>query len=252
MRAIALGLPPNERAHVTPARASMTVQRGGAAAGGTVRPARREKQRPAGGAQVSSLTDSESDAQLVRRMRRGDADALTRWFHRNVDGVYGFAYYRVGRDGDLAADVTQETFARALAKLAAFDPERGTMIAWLCTLSRNCIRDVLRQRGRGQLAALWEVVDDSLRRVCDEIDRSPLGLEIVEARETRDLVAMTLTNLPETHRSVLEAKYMHGKSLRQIADERRTTVDAVKGLVKRARKAFKQTFVTLAGAVPYA
>ena len=193
---------------------------------------------------------SESDAQLVGRMRRGDADAMTRWFARNADGVYGFVYYRVGRDDELAAEVTQETFTRALSNLKAFDPDRGTMIAWLCTLSRNCIRDALRDRGRSRLAALWDSVDGTLRRVCDEIDRSPLGEDVVEAQETCDLVAMTLTNLPEAYRSVLEAKYMQEKPLRQIADERRTTVDAVKGLLKRARKAFKQTFVTLAGAVP--
>ena len=199
---------------------------------------------------MSGPSRSESDAELVARMRRGDADAMTRWFGRNADGVYGFVYYRVGRDDDLAAEVTQETFTRALAGLKAFDPDRGTMIAWLCTLSRNCIRDALRDRGRAQLATLWDSVDGTLRRVCDEIDRSPLGEDLVEAQETCDLVAMALTNLPEAYRSVLEAKYMQEKSLRRIADERRTTVDAVKGLIKRARKAFKQTFVTLAGAVP--
>lgn len=189
----------------------------------------------------------ESDLDLIRRMRRGDAAALTAWFHLYADAVHGFAFYRVGRDDDLAAEVTQETFARALGKLGSFDPRRGPMIAWLCTLSRNCIRDALRARGRGPLADLWDSVDGALQRVYAELDRAPLGPEVVEARETRELVGMALTHLPEAYRSVLRAKYMEDKTLRQIASERQTTTDAVKGLLKRARKAFKQTFATLAG-----
>ena len=193
----------------------------------------------------------ESDADLVRRMRRRDADALAKWFHRYADGVYGFVFYRVGRDKDLAAEVTQETFTRALQKLGEFDPQRGAMIAWLCTLSRNCVRDALRQRGHEPLAALWNSIDGSLQRIYAELDRSPLAPDVVEARETQDLVGMTLANLPASYRAVLQAKYVDEKSLKQIAEERAATTDAIKALLKRARKAFKQTFGTLAGTAPY-
>ncbi len=184
-------------------------------------------------------------------MQRGDQDALTQWFGLHADGVYGFVFYRVGRDADVAAEVTQETFARALARLADFDPGRGGMIAWLCTLSRNCIRDALRQHGHAPLAALWDSVDENLGRVFEALDTSPLAPDLVEARETRQLVGMTLTNLPETYRTVLQAKYVDDQSLQQIARGREISVDAVKGLLKRARKAFKETFAALAGTVPY-
>lgn len=200
---------------------------------------------------MTKATEIESEADLLRRMRRGDEEALTAWFHLHADGVYGFAFYRVGRNPDLAAEVTQETFARALAKLSDFDAGRGPMIAWLCTLSRNCIRDALRQHGKGSLAALWDSVDGALRRIHEELDRSPLGLEVVEAQETQELVQMTLTNLPQAYRAVLQAKYMDEKSLKRIAEERATTTDAIKGLLKRARRAFKQTFATLADTTPH-
>jgi len=196
---------------------------------------------------VAQIKGMESDADLVARMRRRDPDALETWFNLHADAVYGFAFYRVGRNADLAAEVTQETFTRALQRLDAFDPDRGPMVSWLCTMSRNCIRDVLRQRGHRPLAALWDSVDRSLLRMVAELDRTPLSIEVAEARETQDLVGMTLANLPEHYRVVLQAKYMDDKSLQQIAAERSTTVDAVKGLLKRARKAFKQTFAALAG-----
>ena len=193
----------------------------------------------------------ETDQNLVRRMRHGDADALALWYQRYVDGVYGFAFYRVGRDPDLAAEVTRETFTRAIPRLGEFRSERGPMIAWLCTLSRNCIREVLRQRGHEPLASLWDSVDGSLQRIYEQLDREPLAAEVVEARETQELVGMALVNLPEKYSVVLRERYMEGKPLDRIAQESGSTTDAVKGLIKRARKAFKQTFAALAGARPY-
>jgi len=192
-----------------------------------------------------------TDARFVARMRRGDAEALTAWYDRHVDGVYGFVYYRVGRDADLAADVVQETFTSALSRLGEFDPERGPMISWLCTLSRNFVRDALTRRGHEPLASLWDSLDGALSRVYEDLERKPLAPDLVEARETRELVGMALVNLPETYRAALRCKYVEGKSLEEMAREAGKSLDAVKGLLKRARAAFKQAFAALAGARPY-
>jgi RNA polymerase sigma-70 factor (ECF subfamily) len=197
-----------------------------------------------------SSPEHETDAALVGRMRQGDREALAEWFARHADGVYGFAYYRVGRDADLAAEVTQETFARAMERLGKFDAARGPMIAWLRTLSRNCIRDALGARGREGQAAMWDSLDGSLQRIYDELDRAPLASDLLEAQETRDLVGSALTQLPEPYRRVLKAKYIDERSLEQIAGDQAVTVDAVKGLLKRARKAFKETFAALGAACP--
>jgi RNA polymerase sigma-70 factor (ECF subfamily) len=184
-------------------------------------------------------------------MRRGDAGALETWYHRHVDGVYGFVFYRVGRNRDLAAEVTQETFTRALARLGEFDAGRGPMIAWLCTLSRNCVREALRGRGHEPLASLWESVDASLQRVYEDLDREPIAAALVEARETRELVGMALASLPDKYSTVLRQRYVENMPVERIAAEARSTTDAVKGVLKRARAAFRQTFAALAGARPY-
>ena len=43
------------------------------------------------------------------------------------DPVYGFIFYRVGRDTNPAGDVAQETFITALETIDRFDPRRGEM-----------------------------------------------------------------------------------------------------------------------------
>jgi RNA polymerase sigma-70 factor (ECF subfamily) len=188
-----------------------------------------------------------SEPHFLRRIRRGDPQALAAWFEAHADALHAFIYYRVARDPDLAADATQSTFALALERLGDYDPERGEMITWLRTLSRNVVRDLLRvHRRAAQLQTAWDNVDASLHRIYERIDREPLPDAALELQETRELVGMTLANLPPRYREVLEAKYLDGHPLEAIAAARAVTVDSVKAMLRRARAAFRETFLTLA------
>jgi RNA polymerase sigma-70 factor (ECF subfamily) len=60
--------------------------------------------------------------------------------------VYAYVAYRLG-DRFEAEDITIETFERALRQRGSFDARRGSTIAWLLGIARNCIYDAkLRQR----------------------------------------------------------------------------------------------------------
>ncbi|MDP6355151.1 MAG: sigma-70 family RNA polymerase sigma factor [Planctomycetota bacterium] len=199
--------------------------------------------------EVITLSSHEltQDAPPFQGIAEGDEEALAEWFNSHADALYAFIYYRVGNDPDLAADATQATFARALERLGDYDPERGEMTAWLRSLSRNVIRDTLAaHRKTIQLQLVWERIDESLRAVYERIDREQLPEAVLEREETRGLVGMALANLPLQYRAVLEAKYMNGHSLAAIAEMRQATIDSVKALLRRARAAFKETFLTLA------
>lgn len=187
---------------------------------------------------------------LERAARDGDADAIGQLYDDHVDGLYAFVYYRVGRDPDLAEDVVQATFARALDHAADFDPARGSFGSWLTTLSRNVIRDHLRAHRRSdEVADRWERIDASLAQLYDALERSPLPGDVLARAETRDLVHMTIAHLPGPYRAALTGKYVDGKSLDDLARELGLSVDAVKSLLARARRAFKETFSTLGHAL---
>src|SRR5688500_2025395 len=182
----------------------------------------------------------------LRAAAAGDAAAIGRFYDAHVDALYAFVYYRVGRDAPLAEDVVQETFTRALTRVADYDAERGTVVAWLCTLSRNAIRDQLRAHKRSEeLADSWERIDASLAQIFESLAQSPLPGDVLERAETRALVTMTITHLPEQYRTVLARKYVDGESLETLAGDLGLSVDAVKSLLARARRAFRDTFATL-------
>lgn len=63
-----------------------------------------------------------------------------RVYDAHVWRVYGFFAYRV-RDRDLAEDLTQATFERALRAWSRFDPRRASEATWLLAIASNLLID---------------------------------------------------------------------------------------------------------------
>jgi RNA polymerase sigma-70 factor (ECF subfamily) len=183
---------------------------------------------------------------LLANAAAGHERSLEQLYSAHVDGLYAFVFYRVGRDPALAEDVVQETFFVALSRIEDFQPERGSLANWLHTLSRNVIRDHLRAHRRAEeLAAQWERIDRSLAQIFEALDQTPLTDEIMARAETRDMVGMTIANLPENYRDVLQRKYVDGHSVEALSGELGLSPAAVKSLLARARRAFRETFSAL-------
>ena len=194
---------------------------------------------------IARLFRSRPDGEL-RAAQGGDKDAIGRFYDAHVDGLYAFVFYRVGRDQTLAEDVVQETFATALSRKTEYDPERGSVGSWLTVLSRNVIRDHMRDHKRSDdFQAAWERIDATLAQTFAAMAERPLPGDVLERAETRDLVHMAVANLPEQYRIVLNRKYVDGESLETLSGELGISIDATKSLLARARRAFRETFATL-------
>jgi RNA polymerase sigma factor (sigma-70 family) len=84
------------------------------------------------------------DDQLAERCRAGDSAAFAALYERYVDRVYDFVVRLLG-DREAAADVTQETFLKALQGLRTRRVQ-GSVRAWLFTIARNAAIDYLRRQ----------------------------------------------------------------------------------------------------------
>ena len=185
-----------------------------------------------------------------RRLRRRDREEVVRWFDAYSDPVYGFIFYRVGRDADLAGDAAQETFVTALETIERFDPRRGEMFPWLTHIARNCIRKVLRRRGRDDaLPDFWKTVDQKLARAITGMGSNSFPEELLAQKETAELVRMALTNLPLRYQATLRRRYFEELSLHEIAALEGINEGAVKVLLHRARLAFRTAFETISASI---
>ena len=182
----------------------------------------------------TTIVPAEEDA-LVLRAVRGDREARASLFDRYLGAVYEFVFYRVGRRAEVAEDVTQEVFARALAHMDRFDPARGDFGQWLGGISRNAIRDLAR-RSRAPGAALAADPGPVLAGIPGRDDPAAEAAR----RDGEERLLRALTALPERYRDLLRWKYLEELSVREIAERKRTTEKAVEGMLGRAREALRE------------
>ncbi len=179
---------------------------------------------------------------------RGERAAGHRLAQAMLQPLYSFCLYRVGRNCHLCEEVVQETMLRALRDLDKYQPSRAgnNIFPWLTGLARNEIQRVLsKEKATVSLQTLWGKVDGELQTFYARLSSEPLADEVLQREETRDLVNATMAQLPLHYREALEAKYLGGQSVRDLARRWRLSEKAVESQLTRARQAFRATFLAL-------
>ena len=184
-----------------------------------------------------------------RQALRGDQAAIRLLASAALQPLYSFCLYRVGRNQHLCEEVVQETMLRAIRDLKNYEPARAenNIFPWLTGLARNEIQRVLsREKAAAGLQSLWFKIDQELLGIFARLEEEPMGDEVLRREETRELVNATMSQLAPQYREALEAKYLDGRSVRDLASAWQLSEKAMESQLTRARKAFKATFLALA------
>lgn len=151
---------------------------------------------------------------MPRSSKHRDVDLLAggpaefgRFYRRNEAAVLAYFLRRTGRP-DLAADLTAETFVRALDGRGRFSAELGEPRAWLFGIAHNVLASSAR-RGR---------VENEARQ---RLGTPPLALtddDLARIEELTGLDAMSaLADLPEEQREAVSARILDGDGYDEIA-----------------------------------
>lgn len=109
---------------------------------------------------------------LVTQAKQGVPEAVTELFQRHWRAVWRAAY-AVCERGEIANDIAQETFVRAMSGLSTFD-ERRPLGPWLMRIAVNAAIDELRRERRltsgedldaSSPAVEWDLDDELVRAV---------------------------------------------------------------------------------------
>jgi RNA polymerase sigma-70 factor (ECF subfamily) len=148
------------------------------------------------------------DATLARAVLDGDEPALAELYRRHGGTALALAR-RVLSDRVLAEEVVQEVFVRLWRDPARYDPERGSMRAWLCAQIHGRSVDLLRaesaRRAREERDAFRSpTIDDDLERAVFELSEG-------------EAVRRALESLSEGERRAIELAYFGGHTYREVA-----------------------------------
>jgi RNA polymerase sigma-70 factor (ECF subfamily) len=145
------------------------------------------------------------------------------------------------RDNGLVEDIVQETFVRAHRGIAHFDDDRSPW-PWLATVARNLCIDAARQRAR--------VRED----LCAELPRAVLArsdahsdphARLMDRNRLRGLKE-AMSSLSDKERRVLLMREVDGLCYDDLAELEGLTLDAIKSMLKRARRTVRASYAALA------
>ena len=162
--------------------------------------------------------------------RRGVSEAppsLAPLYHRHSKRVYGVAL-AILRSREEAEDVTQEVFA-TLCGSSAYEPNRGSIGAFLVTMARSRAIDRLRCRRRSTrlLKSWWAEAPPTEVATTTPCER-------ISMRRTAERVREAIAKLPCAQRQILEMAYYRDLTQREIAAELDTPLGTVKTWSRRA------------------
>ncbi len=177
------------------------------------------------------LPEISDPAELYAALREGQTSAVERIYDAYGGLVYTIAFRFLGSP-DRAEELVQEVFLAMWQRRMSFDPERGTLKSWLCTIVRSRAIDMMRAEKRRPQPFYSLSADHEDRTIVDIPDPSHASDPAVVI-ETR-AVLKALDILPPDQRETIELMYLAGLSQSELSAVLGIPLGTVKGRVRLA------------------
>ena len=173
-------------------------------------------------------TISMPDQDLIRQVAQRNKTAFNSLYDRYCQLVLSLAW-RVLSERQEAEDVVQEVFLQVWREAASYDQKRGSLCAWITTITRSRAIDKLRSR--------------KSRRIYDPASEVELDEQLPDTRilqenlDNRILLRGAFASLAKEQRIAIEMAYYEGMSQTEIAEVLKEPLGTIKtrirsGLIK--------------------
>ena len=180
---------------------------------------------------------SATDQEVVAIARRRD-DAACRELVRRYERPIFSLIYRMVRNRELAEDLAQETFIKALNALESYRPEYK-FSSWLFKIANNAAIDHLRKRELDTLslegsphADTPQLVEATALQIGEKAESA---LEAVEHKELGGEIERAIAKLRPEYRTCILLRHVEGRAYEEIAEILNLPLGTVKTYIHRAR-----------------
>jgi RNA polymerase sigma-70 factor, ECF subfamily len=183
-----------------------------------------------------------TDQEVVLAARDGQERAYRELIRRYERPIFSLVY-RMVRDRELAEDLSQETFVKALNAIESYRPEYK-FSSWIFKIANNAAIDHLRRRELDTLSlegARDATTPDRAEATALQVrDRGENPLEEMEARELGSAIEQAVGKLRPEYRSCILLRHVEDRSYEEIAEIMELPLGTVKTYIHRARAELKE------------
>lgn len=159
-----------------------------------------------------------------------DKHAFEQFYKANIDRIYRYVFFRVGRNVAVAEDLVSEIFVKALKNYHKFDPNISQS-AWIYRIAHNHLANHFRDQKK-------EVDLEDVQYTLVGED----GRKTFQTREDEVKLYGALDSLTPDDRRLVTMKYLEGYSYKEMASIVEKKSDALKVATHRAMKKLKLCF----------
>lgn len=172
-----------------------------------------------------------TDDKLVSLYIGGNNQAFDILLDRHKDRLYYYIYFIV-RSREVAEDIFQETFVKAIIKLqeGRYQPD-GKFGAWITRIAHNLVIDQFRQERNENLVSNDETEVDLLNNAA--FSEGTIENKMVNDQVLRDVRAL-VDELPDCQREVVYMRYYQKLSFKDIADITGVSINTALGRMRYA------------------
>jgi RNA polymerase sigma-70 factor (ECF subfamily) len=171
---------------------------------------------------------SETDEELIARLTQGDAMVFEILVNRYQKSALRLAL-RFTMDQTEAEDRVQEAFLQVHRRIHQYNPETAPFKTWFFAILSNLCRNAIK---KNKSASFIDLPEGTLAI------GNPEG-ELAH-EERRAALAMAIAKLPPNQRLALILRYEEGFSYADIAAALGVSINAVKSLLARAKRALRR------------
>jgi len=172
-----------------------------------------------------------TDEELVMAYAEGNNAAFDVLLNRHKGSVYSYIYFVV-RSREMAEDIFQETFMKAIVTIKQGRyTENGKFRAWINRIAHNLIIDNYRQEKNEQTISNDDCEVDLLNN--SKLADGTIEDQIVKDQILSD-VKRLINYLPDNQREVLMLRYYQDLSFKEISDITGVSINTALGRMRYA------------------
>lgn len=165
---------------------------------------------------------------FTRRLVAGEDAAWTEFHHCYAGRLWRYLLVAAQGAEDLAAEALQQTFVRAVRYARRFETEEA-LWGWLTLMARQVLAGQRRSRSR------WQ---DFLHRLTGQESGRMAGSSPDDPWP--EMLEMAWPELTGEDRTLLDQKYLEGRSIRELASTAGISEKAVESRLTRARQRLRE------------
>jgi|SRR5690625_1908726 len=165
--------------------------------------------------------EKERSIYLLKEIAKGSESSFNEFYNRYVSFVLHIATKIIGNRAE-AEDVTHDIFLEIFEKPTDYNPNKGSVKAWLAVITRNRCIDRLRKK-KPILVNKLELLETK--------DTVKTELSVL-LRIEHELIMEAMKEIPPKQREVIYGAYFEGKTQMELSKTLNRPLGTVKSLVR--------------------